>query len=71
MSVEEYLHIVFHPDCDFVDGRIEVRNVGELEHGKVQKMLLRLFAKYEVELGVDALSESAYRSPRLATACRI
>ncbi len=57
MSIDQYLSTMFHPDCDFVDGRIEERNVGELEHGKVQKMLLRLFAKYESALGVDALPE--------------
>jgi Uma2 family endonuclease len=58
MAVDQYLSTMFHPDCDFVDGRIEERNVGEVEHSKVQKMLLRLFAKYETTLGIDALPEA-------------
>jgi Uma2 family endonuclease len=57
MTVDQYLSTMFHPDCDFVDGRIEERNVGEVEHSKVQKMLLRLFAEYEATLGIDALPE--------------
>jgi hypothetical protein len=28
VSVEEYLHTVYEPDCDYVDGRIEERLVG-------------------------------------------
>ena len=43
MSQDLYLRTIFHPDCDFVDGRIEERNVGEYEHSMVQKMLMRLF----------------------------
>ena len=58
MSIDQYLSTMFHPDCDFVDGRIEERNVGEVEHSKVQKMLLRLFAGYEPTLGIDALPEA-------------
>ncbi len=32
MTIEEYLHTSFRPDCDFVDGHIEERNVGDLLH---------------------------------------
>jgi Uma2 family endonuclease len=57
MTRELYLRTIFHPDCDFVDGRIEERNVGEKEHSKVQKMLLRLFMDHEAEWGVEVLPE--------------
>lgn len=30
LTIEEYLHQVWRPDCDFVDGRSEERNVGIL-----------------------------------------
>lgn len=30
LTLEEYLHHVWRPDCDFVDGRSEERNVGIL-----------------------------------------
>lgn len=27
ISVEEYLHTVYRPDCDYVDGVVEERNL--------------------------------------------
>jgi Uma2 family endonuclease len=43
VSVEEYLHSVYRPDCEFVDGCVEERNVGEIEHGFLQALLAQLF----------------------------
>ncbi len=57
MTVDQYLSTMFHPDCDFVDGRIEERNVGEYEHSSVQKMILRIFLNQEAEWGVEVLLE--------------
>ena len=57
MTVDQYLSRMFHPDVDFVDGRIEERNVGEYEHSRVQKMILRLFSISEDKWGVEALPE--------------
>ena len=31
-AVAEYLRTSYRPDCDFVDGSVEERNVGEFEH---------------------------------------
>jgi Uma2 family endonuclease len=36
VSVEEYLSSVYEPECDYVDGEIEDRNVGEKDHSKLQ-----------------------------------
>ena len=30
--MEEYLATSYRPDCDYVDGEIEERNLGEKEH---------------------------------------
>jgi len=57
MTVDQYLSTMFHPDCDFVDGRIEERNVGEYDHSNVQKMLLRVFMNHEDKWGVEVLPE--------------
>jgi len=57
MTVDQYLSTMFHPDCDYVDGRIEERNVGEYSHSLVQKMLLRIFMRHEAEWGVEVLPE--------------
>ena len=36
ISVDEYLHTLYRPDCDYVDGEIVERNIGEKSHGKLQ-----------------------------------
>jgi hypothetical protein len=37
--VEEYLHTAYRPDCEYVDGEVLERNVGEYPHSKVQGLL--------------------------------
>jgi Uma2 family endonuclease len=39
ISVEEYLHTSYQPDCDYVDGELVERNVGELRHSFLQSIL--------------------------------
>lgn len=36
VSLEEYLRTSYRPDCDYVDGELRERNVGELSHGRLQ-----------------------------------
>jgi Uma2 family endonuclease len=36
VSVDEYLHTVYEPECDYVDGELEDRNVGERDHATTQ-----------------------------------
>jgi Uma2 family endonuclease len=36
ISVEEYLASSFEPDCDYVDGHIEERNLGQGTHARLQ-----------------------------------
>src|ERR1700744_5009601 len=43
ISVEEYLDTSYRPDCDYVNGEIEERNVGEKDHAIVQRVLTMLF----------------------------
>ena len=57
ISVEEYLRTSYRPDCDYVDGEVVERNLGEKDHGKVQKALLLYFAKREKELGLWVIME--------------
>jgi Uma2 family endonuclease len=57
VSVEEYLRTSYQPDCDYVDGEIKERNVGEYEHGKIQSKLDRLLGNREAEWGIDVIVE--------------
>ena len=41
VSLQEYLTSVYEPECDYVDGCLEERNVGERDHSKSQQRLIR------------------------------
>ncbi|HKO13084.1 MAG TPA: Uma2 family endonuclease, partial [Acidobacteriaceae bacterium] len=43
IPVEEYLKTVYRPDCDYVDGEVLERNLGEKEHSILQQALVFLF----------------------------
>jgi Uma2 family endonuclease len=45
VSVEEYLSRVYEPECDYVDGDIEDRNVGEKDHSKLQFRVQMLLSR--------------------------
>ncbi len=57
ISVSEYLRTSYRPDCDYVDGVVEERNVGEFDHAAVQRFLLIWFSQHEREWGVRAFPE--------------
>ncbi len=44
VSVEEYLASSYEPDCDYVDGHIEERNLGEKPHSRMQGRLILLLS---------------------------
>jgi Uma2 family endonuclease len=45
ISVEEYLHSIYHPDCDYVDGEVQERNWGEKDHSSTQRNIIIYFAR--------------------------
>lgn len=45
ISVEEYLASSYEPDCDYVDGYIEERNLGERPHSKLQGLLVIILTR--------------------------
>jgi Uma2 family endonuclease len=57
ISVSEYLHTSYHPDCDYVDGVIEERNLGELDHATAQDELLAWLRQHRNEWGIRAFPE--------------
>lgn len=57
VSVREYLATSYRPDCDYVDGRIEERNVGAYEHGYLQTLLAHLFMNHQDDWGVRPLTD--------------
>ncbi|ADW70040.1 Uma2 family endonuclease [Granulicella tundricola] len=75
ISMEEYLHTAYHPDCDFVDGVLEKRNGGEYEHSNLQAALGAWFFNRGREWGVRVLTEQRTRvgetRVRIADVCII
>jgi len=57
VPVEEYLQTSYDPDCDYVDGQVEERAVGEYEHGRLQLLLGFLFMQHEALWGVRTATE--------------
>jgi len=55
--LEYYLQTDFRPDCDYVDGEILERNVGEFEHAFLQSLLAMLINQHRVEWSCTALTE--------------
>lgn len=39
VPVEEYLRTTYRPDCDYVDGQVLERNLGEGDHSEIQAQL--------------------------------
>ena len=73
VTVEEYLHTSYRPDCEYVDGRIEARNLGEYDHGLLQIILGQLFMNHRDAWGIRAVtdvrtqvSRSHFRVPDLS-----
>jgi Uma2 family endonuclease len=56
-TVREYLRTSWSPDREFVEGRIEERNLGEKEHSILQRYLTVLFAIKRGEWGVEVFPE--------------
>ena len=43
IAIETYFKTSYHPDCDYVDGEIEERNLGEFDHATIQGALVAHF----------------------------
>jgi Uma2 family endonuclease len=56
-SVREYLRTSWSPDREYVDGRIEERNLGEKEHSILQRFLTVLFAVHCSDWSVEVFPE--------------
>ncbi|MBV9759606.1 MAG: Uma2 family endonuclease [Acidobacteriaceae bacterium] len=57
VSLEEYLNTDYEPDCDYVDGVLEERNVGRKRHAKAQTRLTLWLGARERQYGYQVLVE--------------
>ncbi|HEY3839696.1 MAG TPA: Uma2 family endonuclease [Bryobacteraceae bacterium] len=61
VSLEEYLHTNYEPDCDYVDGVLEERNVGQLDHGETQAAIAAFFFRLKRRLAIRVVTELRMR----------
>ena len=57
ISVSEYLSTSYDPDCDYVDGELLERNLGELDHSRLQAILTAYFYNREKQWNVLVVTE--------------
>ena len=57
IPVSEYLSTTYRPDCDYVDGEVQERNLGERDHADLQSRLVFLLCQPENAQHVTARSE--------------
>jgi Uma2 family endonuclease len=60
-SVEEYLSMKFEHDCEFIDGVIRERALGDFEHCFLQGLLCGIFMNHRSDWGIVSLPEQHIR----------
>ena len=57
VSLQEYLETSYRPDCDYLDGELLERNVGEWDHSRLQGLLCQFLCSHEREWGILVVPE--------------
>jgi Uma2 family endonuclease len=57
IPVEVYLTSVYRPDCDYVDGEVLERNLGERDHSYIQVALAAYFFARRKALNIEVFTE--------------
>ena len=57
ITVDEYLTTAYSPDCDYVDGHIEERNLGEKPHSRLQREFIFYLHSRRKKWGIDIWPE--------------
>jgi Uma2 family endonuclease len=61
VGIQEYLSTAYRPDCDYVDGVLEERNLGEYDHARLQGLIIAFFFSREAALKVRCVPEQRVR----------
>ena len=57
VPLEEYLETTYRPDCDWIDGELRERNMGEKPHSRIQQYLCKFFGLHEKDWKILAYPE--------------
>jgi Uma2 family endonuclease len=61
VPLETYLHTAYRPDCDWIEGELRERNVGQFEHSNLQTVLILYFGNRSKEWNIRVLPEQRVR----------
>ncbi len=61
ITIEQYLATTYRPDCDYIDGELEERNLGKFHHSNLQAILAFFFVGRGVEWNIRAFTEQRVR----------
>ena len=57
IPVSEYLRTTYRPDCDYIDGEVKERHLGETPHATIQSLLTTIFFLHRSQWQVRAYTE--------------
>jgi Uma2 family endonuclease len=57
VPLAEYLATSYRPDCEYLDGELLERNVGEWDHSRLQGLLFRYLSNREKQWGILVVPE--------------
>jgi Uma2 family endonuclease len=57
VSIHEYLSTSYRPDCDYLDGAVLERNLGEYDHARLQLAVGAYYFARRKQWGIDAVTE--------------
>jgi Uma2 family endonuclease len=61
ISEEEYLRTVYEPDCEYEDGAVIERNMGEQDHSWLQAMLTTYLGRRRKSWNIEVFTELRHR----------
>jgi Uma2 family endonuclease len=57
VSLDEYLSTIYDPDCEYVDGELIERNMGEIDHSALQTIISALLYNQRRESSIHVFTE--------------
>ncbi len=57
VPLSEYLETSYRPDCEYLEGELLERNVGEWDHSRLQMLLSRYLSNREKQWGILVVPE--------------
>lgn len=58
VPLEEYLQTIYEPDCEYLDGELVERNMGETDHGSLQNLIGSWLTQRPKQFGIQVASET-------------